>query len=811
MRALRRIEFLGLVSAVLLLTLLAGDPTTSPARTPTGAPFQIVATGLEEPTGLVFHPGGDGFLVLSDRKTGVLYRFTPGVTATGAPAFTSEVLFSGLDEPIAVVVDRDGHLLVAESDKGRVVRFGKLGEEVFSAVPEPIADGLKEPRWLAVEPEGRIVLSAEGVKREALATGTPQPTGDVLLRTTPEGRLSVVADRFEGLSGLAIGPSGELFAGARERRGKQGTSAGAIFKSRLPAGPVSRVVAGGVERPQDLEFDGLGALFVTATEFHGRADRDDHDRLGSRASGRQKADGRDEDDDEEDDDEDEPGRLAQGVILKATFKADGTLDRLTRVASGLGQPMGLAFDAEGHLYVAEAQHGRVLRFQAPAAPVLDPSLARYTNDLTPLVRGTAEPNALITVLGAASPAIGLATEAGAFAVEVVLTPNTEHTLRVYATAGRGERLTSAPTVATVTHDDQPPDTEILGGPSGELSSTTATFTFTATEAGSTFLCQLDGGGFAACTSPKSYPGLTPGLHTFRVKAQDQAGNEDPSPAERTFTVSALRIRIISPAAGSTVTAGNLLVRGTVEAAGAEVAVSVNGVPAAVQGIGFAALVSVAPDTPTLIAVATTASGTTVSHSIPISVSAAIEPAITLHASPPSGVAPLTVHFSVVNGLLATAIELDADGNGSADFTGSRLDEQPFTFTQPGLYVATARVTETPGPPRSVQAIIQVLDPSALDALLQSKWIAMKQALRVGQIGRAVANITERTRADYESAFTVIAARLPEIDMILTDITLVEVRHAAAIYEATRVDGSLVKSFEVRFAIDFDGIWRIEAF
>ena len=42
--------------------------------------------------------------------------------------------------------------------------------------------------------------------------------------------------------------------------------------------------------------------------------------------------------------------------------------------------------------------------------------------------------------------------------------------------------------------------------------------------------------FGAATSA-SYSGLANGSYTFLVKARDQSGNEDPTPASRTFTVS----------------------------------------------------------------------------------------------------------------------------------------------------------------------------------------------------------------------------------------------------------------------------------
>ena len=64
----------------------------------------------------------------------------------------------------------------------------------------------------------------------------------------------------------------------------------------------------------------------------------------------------------------------------------------------------------------------------------------------------------------------------------------------------------------------------------------ATFTFTASEPGSTFRCSLDGAAFTACTSPMQYTGLSPGPHAFRVRATDPGHNTDPTPATRSWTV-----------------------------------------------------------------------------------------------------------------------------------------------------------------------------------------------------------------------------------------------------------------------------------
>ncbi len=79
------------------------------------------------------------------------------------------------------------------------------------------------------------------------------------------------------------------------------------------------------------------------------------------------------------------------------------------------------------------------------------------------------------------------------------------------------------------------DTTITSGPSGAVASTSASFSFTGTDAAS-FECRLDTSGFVACTTPRMFTGLGEGQHTFQVRARSAAGTVDPSPASRTWTV-----------------------------------------------------------------------------------------------------------------------------------------------------------------------------------------------------------------------------------------------------------------------------------
>jgi hypothetical protein len=95
---------------------------------------------------------------------------------------------------------------------------------------------------------------------------------------------------------------------------------------------------------------------------------------------------------------------------------------------------------------------------------------------------------------------------------------------------------STPATRSWTVDATPPDTSILSGPTGVISATSVTFTFSSTETGSTFQCRLNTGSFVSCSSPYTITGLTDGAQTFEVRAIDGVGNVDPTPATRSWTV-----------------------------------------------------------------------------------------------------------------------------------------------------------------------------------------------------------------------------------------------------------------------------------
>ena len=102
------------------------------------------------------------------------------------------------------------------------------------------------------------------------------------------------------------------------------------------------------------------------------------------------------------------------------------------------------------------------------------------------------------------------------------------------------------TAAAPLADITSPETSIDSGPAGPTNDSTPTFTFSGSDdatasADLLYSHKVDNGEWSAYSGGTSATvggntGLPDGPHTFYVKAKDGAGNEDPNPAERSFTV-----------------------------------------------------------------------------------------------------------------------------------------------------------------------------------------------------------------------------------------------------------------------------------
>ncbi|HXE99723.1 MAG TPA: Ig-like domain-containing protein, partial [Solirubrobacterales bacterium] len=128
-------------------------------------------------------------------------------------------------------------------------------------------------------------------------------------------------------------------------------------------------------------------------------------------------------------------------------------------------------------------------------------------------------------------------------------PDGDHTFSVRATDADHNIAVDA---RDFTVDTTPPTVTVSSGPTdgAAINDTTPTFRFSATEAGSSFQCSADGGGFSACSGTRSDTSSSPladGQHVFRVRAIDAAGNTG-QPLHTGFTVDTVapRVKIEGP-------------------------------------------------------------------------------------------------------------------------------------------------------------------------------------------------------------------------------------------------------------------------
>ena len=85
-------------------------------------------------------------------------------------------------------------------------------------------------------------------------------------------------------------------------------------------------------------------------------------------------------------------------------------------------------------------------------------------------------------------------------------------------------------------DTDPPDTLLGSRDIVRTKDRTPTFQFAADEVNVRFECSLDSEVFRPCSSPFTLLRLHPRAHTFEVRAIDEAGNVDPTPAKDEFQI-----------------------------------------------------------------------------------------------------------------------------------------------------------------------------------------------------------------------------------------------------------------------------------
>jgi len=202
---------------------------------------------------------------------------------------------------------------------------------------------------------------------------------------------------------------------------------------------------------------------------------------------------------------------------------------------------------------------------APTIQIATPTSNRTypTDQPTINIFGTASDNVgviEVTWVNKSTGTTGTASGTTSWAVNGISLNHGSNVISVTAKDAAGNKGTAALTVTYTPVDVDPPDTIITGGPTGIITSNSASFAFTGSDnetqtsnlVYATYLQGYDSGwsGFSSSTSI-TYNNLPDGSYTFQVQAKDQAGNIDPNPARRSFTVAVTTCSYSVSSAGNT--------------------------------------------------------------------------------------------------------------------------------------------------------------------------------------------------------------------------------------------------------------------
>jgi len=185
------------------------------------------------------------------------------------------------------------------------------------------------------------------------------------------------------------------------------------------------------------------------------------------------------------------------------------------------------------------------------------------------------------------------------------------------------------------------------------------------------------------------------------------------------------------------------------------------------------------------------------------------------AGPRSGPAPLEVQFdwSGTDGLdLPATAEFSADGQESPRPLAPRELRLGHKYARPGRYEPAITIVEKSGRVHRLTTVIDVLMPADFEAQLQGRWATLKERLRARDVAGALECVAERRRERFFDIFNdVFLGQGQRVDDVLTAIRPVTRYPGAAVYEMLRRENGQTMSYEVRFSIDRDGVWRIESF
>jgi sugar lactone lactonase YvrE len=266
-------------------------------------------------------------------------RPTSTLTPTLGPAhYTRVVVTNGIGDPDDLTLDAQGNLIVADNNRGKILRL-TLGGQITTLIA-----GLPEPEGVLSMPDGSLIFAVQGQNGghidqiDRLAPGSTTPT--TLITFTN-------ATNSPGLDGLSIDTlTGDILA-ADSPNGK-------IYRVSID-GKTRTLLASGFVRPVDAINDPAGNIYV-ADEYGNEVVRIAPNGTQTRLVHLS---------DPDDLAFDRDGTLLVTVLGYNTIvRLNPTTGQvLSTVATDLHEPQGLVVDAQGDLFTSEELANIVLELK----------------------------------------------------------------------------------------------------------------------------------------------------------------------------------------------------------------------------------------------------------------------------------------------------------------------------------------------------------------------------------------------------------------------------------------------------------------
>jgi hypothetical protein len=389
-----------------------------------------------------------------------------------------------------------------------------------------------------------------------------------------------------------------------------------------------------------------------------------------------------------------------------------------------------------------------------------------------------------------------------------------HTTYTITAVGPGGTITSTVTVLIKpTADISAESDSIISGQSTTISWGTANADVVTIDNGI--------GGVAANGSITVSPVTTT---TYTLTATGLGGSTIAAVTVNILDPAKLGVAIISPTEGETIAVPQTLVKGIVTTTADEVGITVNGIPAHVNGNEFFANnVRLEEGANTITVVATQPDGTTATDTVNVFVDTLLTTNwIELDVNPESGVAPLNAtlrvdpHLTFTPPYSAGSYYLAYDGPGNVNITETNPLEFECDFTVPGIYTFTYTVEDEQGIEYTSQPVsVNVLDEAALDALLKTRWNGMKSGLSSQDVEGALVYFLETSKDKYREIYTALQAQLPQTAADMQNIEMIYAKDDRAKYRIIRqqmIEGTPVDiTYYIYFNREANGIWKIDEY